>query len=70
VGSRSFQINDGYEEVIIRKVINWINSARPAKGVTGFESYKSPVKLKLTMSNGDVAVIERRLKAFICLVGN
>lgn len=57
-GSRISQINDGYEEVIIRKVINWINKSRPAKEVTEFKSYKSPVKLKVTMNNGDIAIIE------------
>lgn len=57
-GSRIFQINDGYEEVIIGKVINWINSSRPANGVTNFESYKSPVQLIVKMQNGDIAFIE------------
>jgi hypothetical protein len=66
-GSRIFQINDGYEEVIIRKVINWINTSRLANGVTEFESYKSPVKLKVTMSNGDVAAIE---PVFNCITDN
>ncbi|WP_312469850.1 hypothetical protein [Neobacillus sp.] len=65
--SRIFQINDGYEEVIIRKVINWINTSRPANGVTEFESYKSPVKLKVTMSNGDVASLE---PVFNCITEN
>lgn len=56
--SRTFQINDGYEEVIIRKVIDWINTARSANGVTNFESYKSPVQLTVIMQNGDVAFVE------------
>lgn len=62
-GSRIFQINDGYEEVIIRKVINWINTSKPADKVSDFKSYKSPVKLTVTMRNGDVAFIE---PIFIC----
>lgn len=66
-GSRMFQINDGYEEVVIRKVINWINTSRPANGGTEFDSYKSPVKLRVTMSNGDIAVIE---PIFTCIAEN
>lgn len=66
-GSRIFEINDGYSEVIVRKVINWINTSKPANGVSELKSYKSPVKLKVTMSNGDVAFIE---PIFNCITEN
>ncbi|SOC11190.1 hypothetical protein SAMN05880501_10699 [Ureibacillus xyleni] len=55
--SRTFQINDGYEEIIINKVINWINTSIATNG-REIRAYKSPVKLFITMKNGDIAQIE------------
>lgn len=63
-GSRIFQINDGYEEVIIRKVINWLNQSRSIKDESEIKSYNSPVKLYITMRDGDVASIEPIFNCF------
>lgn len=65
--TRLFKENDGYEEVIISKVVNWINTASPSEGV--IELNKTPVVsiLKIKMKNGDVAVIE---PAYNCVSEN
>lgn len=59
-GTRSFKENDGYEEAIISKVVNWINTSSPSEGVIELELNKIPVvsTMKIKMKNGDVAVIE------------
>ena len=68
-GSRSFKENDGYEEVIIDKVVKWINTASPSEGVTELRVTNSPIAsmLKIKMRNGDVAVIE---PAYNCISEN
>ncbi|MGE7997709.1 hypothetical protein ACQKOF_03325 [Lysinibacillus sp. NPDC093190] len=68
-GTRSFKENDGYEEAIISKVVNWINTASPSEGVIELESNKTPVIsiMKIKMKNGDVAVIE---PAYNCVSEN
>ncbi|MFJ8234910.1 hypothetical protein ACIQ34_04070 [Ureibacillus sp. NPDC094379] len=66
-GTRTFQINDGYEEVVIRKIINWINTSKPLDGFDQSSFYKAPVKLQVIMSNGDVAIIE---PIFNCVTEN
>lgn len=65
--TRLFKENDGYEEVIINKVVNWINTASPSEGV--IELNKTPVVsiMKIKMKDGDVAVIE---PAYNCLSKN
>lgn len=65
--TRLFKENDGYEEVIISKVVNWINTASPSEGV--IELNKTPVVLimKIKMKDGDVAVIE---PAYNCVSEN
>ncbi|WP_427107938.1 hypothetical protein [Lysinibacillus xylanilyticus] len=65
--TRLFKENDGYEEVIISKVVNWINTASPSEGV--IELNKTPVVsiIKIKMKDGDVAVIE---PAYNCVSEN
>lgn len=65
--TRLFKENDGYEEVIINKVVNWINTASPSEGV--IELNKTPVVsiMKIKMKDGDVAVIE---PAYNCVSKN
>lgn len=68
-GTRSFKENDGYEEVIIRKVVNWINTSSLSQGAIELELDKSSVvsMMKIKMKNGDVAVIE---PAYNCMSEN
>lgn len=67
--TRSFKENDGYEEVIINKVVNWLNTASPSEEAIELELTKTPVVsiMKLKMKNGDVAVIE---PAYNCVAEN
>ncbi|MGD6967828.1 hypothetical protein ACQCVP_15490 [Rossellomorea vietnamensis] len=58
-GSRTFRYNDGYEEVIISKVVKWINTSSSAEGPTELELNQAPLsKIKMRMKNGEVAAIE------------
>lgn len=58
-GTRIFKYNDGYEEVIIDKVVNWINTSSFAEGLTELELNNTPLsKLKITMKSWEVATIE------------
>ncbi|MDQ0899940.1 hypothetical protein [Paenibacillus sp. V4I7] len=67
-GSRLFKENDGYEEVIINKVVKWINTSSPSEGQTELEFNNPPIsKLKILMKNGDFAVIE---PAYNCISDN
>ena len=67
--TRSFEENDGYEEVIISKVVNWINTSSPSEEAIELELNKTPVVsiMKIKMKNGDVAVIE---PAYNCMSEN
>jgi hypothetical protein len=57
--TRIFKYSDGYEEVIIDKVVNWINTSSSAEGQTEFELKNTPIsKLKIRMRNGEVATIK------------
>jgi len=56
--SRLFQKVDGYQERVIEKVIGWINSSMPIKGVPEVGLDKSQFILKIAFSNKDVAIIE------------
>lgn len=58
--TRLFKENDGYEEVIIGKVVNWINTSSPSEGAIELELNKNSIVsiMKIKMKNGDVAVIE------------
>ena len=68
-GSRLFKENDGYEEVIIDKVVRWINTSSPSEGATELNLNNPPTvsMLKMKMRNGDVAVIE---PAYNCISEN
>ncbi|MBK5446954.1 MULTISPECIES: hypothetical protein [unclassified Peribacillus] len=68
-GSRLFKESDGYEEVIINKVVKWINTSSHSEGATELELNKTPIVsiLKIKMKNGDVAVIE---PAYNCISEN
>ncbi|WHY77244.1 DUF3888 domain-containing protein [Neobacillus sp. WH10] len=58
-GSRVFKETDGYEEPVIRKVVEWINTANPVKEATEIVNEKPPIAvLKIKMKNGNVALIE------------
>ena len=64
---RVFNENDGYEEPVLKKVVEWINSSNAIKEQTK-KNIKTPiVELKIKMKNGDVAKIE---PAYNCLVQN
>jgi hypothetical protein len=66
-GSRLFRRADGYEERVIRKVIEWINTSNPVQVTTDFGLQRLPIVMKLTMSDGDVAVIE---PAYNCIAAS
>ncbi|KQL19092.1 hypothetical protein [Cytobacillus solani] len=58
-GTRIFKYSDGYEEVIIDKVVKWINTSSSTEGPTELELKNTPIsKLKIRMKNGVVATIE------------
>lgn len=58
-GSRTFKFNDGYEEVIINKIVNWINTSSSAERPTELELNQTPLsKIKIRMKNGEIATIE------------
>ncbi|MFC7686626.1 DUF3888 domain-containing protein [Ureibacillus sp. GCM10028918] len=58
-GTRTFNENNGIEEVAIRKVIELINTASSIKEATELEIKKTPIAiLKIKMKNGDVARVE------------
>lgn len=67
-GSRVFKESDGYEEVVINKVVKWINTASPIKGTIESGNQKAPLAvLKIQMKNGDVAIIR---PAYNCISEN
>ena len=68
-GSRLFSENDGYEEVIISKVVKWINTSSASEKSTELMLNKTPIAsvLKVKMKNGDVAFIEN---AYNCISEN
>ncbi|WP_456278709.1 hypothetical protein [Bacillus sp. AK128] len=56
--SRLFQITDGYEEKIMRKVLNWLNESSLVKSESSVDSPKIPISLTVNMRNGEVIVIQ------------
>lgn len=66
-GSRIFKENDGYEEVIISKIVKWINTSSVSERSTELPLNKIPSIMKIKMKNGDVAVIE---PAYNCMSEN
>jgi hypothetical protein len=67
-GTRTFNENDGIEEFVIRKVVEWINTASPVKDATDLDNKKTPISLlKIKMKNGNVATVE---PAYDCHVQN
>jgi hypothetical protein len=67
-GTRIFSESDGIEEYVIRKVIDWINTASTVKEAAEFVNKKTPiVLLKIKMKNGDMATVE---PAYTCHVQN
>lgn len=68
-GTRLFKENDGYEEVIIDKVVKWINTSSPSEGATELNLNNPSMvsMLKIKMKNGDVAIIE---PAYNCISEN
>jgi hypothetical protein len=65
--TRLFRITDGYEEKIMRKVLEWINTSIPVEGETDLGLHKIPISLKLKMREGDFAIIE---PAYNCISEN
>lgn len=58
-GTRTFSARDGNEEIVIRKVIEWIHTASPEKEATDLDVKKTPIALlKIKMKNGDVAIVK------------
>jgi len=58
-GTRTFNESNGIEEVVIRKVIEWINTANSIREATELDIKKTPIAiLKIKMKNGDVARVE------------
>jgi Protein of unknown function (DUF3888) len=67
-GTRTFSESDGIEEFVIRKVIEWTNTATSIKETTELDIKKTPIAvLKIKMKNGDVAKVE---PAYDCHVQN
>ena len=57
--TRIFKFSDGYEEVIIDKVVKWINTSSSAEGPTELKLNNTTIsKLKIRMNNGEVATVE------------
>ncbi|MCJ8015302.1 hypothetical protein MUG84_26915 [Paenibacillus sp. KQZ6P-2] len=56
--SRIFRMTDGYDERIIRRVINWINTSSPSEQANELEGGKVPLLLKINMINGDLITLE------------
>lgn len=66
--SRVFNHSDGYDEVIMDKVVEWINTSRPLEGYAKLMLIKNPVvKMEIKMKNGDIAFIE---PAYHCISEN
>ncbi|MFJ7826121.1 hypothetical protein [Psychrobacillus sp. NPDC096623] len=67
--THSFEENNGYEEVIINKVVNWINTSSPSEEAIELELNKTSIvsMMKIKLKNGDVAVIE---PAYNCVFEN
>lgn len=58
-GTRIFKVSDGYEEVIINKVVKWINQSSSVEGPTELEQYHTPIaKLRIRIKDGEVIIIE------------
>jgi hypothetical protein len=59
-GSRAFKESDGYEEVVINKVVKWINKSSPSEEVaeSGLDTTPLVASMKIKMKNGEVVVIE------------
>ncbi|SDN70403.1 DUF3888 domain-containing protein [Bacillus sp. OK048] len=67
-GTRTFNENDGIEEFVIRKVVEWINTSSPVKEATELDNTKTPISLlKIKMKNGNVATV---VPAYDCHVQN
>jgi hypothetical protein len=67
--TRLFKENDGYEEVIIDKIVNWINTSSPSEEANELELNQTSIVsiMKIKLKNGDVAVIE---PAYNCVSQN
>ncbi len=67
--TRLFKENDGYEEVIIDKIVNWINTSSPSEEANELELNQTSIIsiMKIKLKNGDVAVIE---PAYNCVSQN
>jgi hypothetical protein len=67
-GTRTFKENNGIEEFVIRKVVEWINTASPVKEAADLDNKKTPIAvLKIKMKNGDGVTVE---PAYDCHVQN
>jgi glutathionylspermidine synthase len=67
-GSRVFRENDGIEESVIKKVVEWITTANSKHEPTEIVNKETPITLlKMNMKNGDVVIIE---PAYNCYVQN
>lgn len=51
-------MTDGYDERIIRRIINWINTSSPSEQATELEGDKVPLLLKINMIDGDLITLE------------
>lgn len=56
-GNRAFSRYDGYEEVVIEKVLKWINNAEKLPETTTSKEQQSPATLDINLTNGTVATI-------------
>ncbi|WP_342545052.1 hypothetical protein [Lysinibacillus sp. FSL W7-1291] len=67
--TRLFKENDGYEEVIIDKIVNWINTSSPSEEANELELNQTSIIsiMKIKLKNEDVAVIE---PAYNCVSQN
>lgn len=64
---RVFSINDGFQEIVLRKVVYWLNNSSRVNG-TIEESLDNPSnKLTINMANDEVITIE---PAYTCVVDN
>ncbi|TKC19156.1 hypothetical protein [Robertmurraya kyonggiensis] len=57
-GNRTFSRYDGYEEVVIEKVLKWINNAEKSPETTSIKEQNPPATLEINLTSGTVATIE------------
>ncbi|XRG80726.1 hypothetical protein V5E38_10665 [Rossellomorea sp. GAMAL-10_SWC] len=64
---RLFSINDGFQELVVRKVVHWLNNSSRVNGTIEVSLDNPSNKLTLKMANDEVITIE---PAYTCVIDN